>query len=822
LIRAHRRTASRPTGRAAVSGVLALLVVFARCGGSDPQLTRVTVRVEMAARRVTDSPITVLKATVEDDHHSVSRDFSKPNGAPLVFPTTFGIELGVDIAGPIRIDVKALDAAHVVQAQGSIGAQPLVPGQTVNARLFLECARNCIQDGGPSDAGADGPPDIRDASRPDIPETCGNGQIEPGETCDIAIPAGRPGACPPPSCDDSIACTNDMLIGDGCTARCFYAEILEPTPGDGCCPANATHLSDSDCSATCGNGTIEPGETCDSFIPAGQPGACPTAASCLDVDACTTDILISASTCAARCIHQPITAVVAGDGCCPAGASNHTDPDCPEVCGNGFVDPSETCDIARPAGTSGSCPPACEVHGACVTEQIEGSACRAVCRAVPVTDFMNGDGCCPPGGNRKLDSDCPTVCGNGVVEPGEQCDKAIAEGQQGACPTSCGPVTAGCMISSKQGNPGDCTATCVASPITVCSSTADGCCPAGCTTATDPDCSATCGNGTVDPGESCDREIPDLSAGSCPQRCDDNNGCTTDSLLSGGTCNARCQFTPITAFNGGDGCCPLGGNHNVDTDCPFVCGNGVVEAPRESCDPAIAEPAPGACPSSCPAAGSCKEYALTGVPGDCTARCEATAITDCRTGDACCPSGCNHGNDGDCPAVCGNGVVEQPDEPCDKAITAGNAGACPASCDDNDACTVDTTSGRVEDCTRVCTHAPITACAAGDRCCPTGCTGATDSDCVPVCPNGLVEMSETCDPPTSCPSTCADDGDPCTAERLSGDARACNVRCEHIPILTCSGATSDRCCPTGCAARNDSSKFDTDCSGGTGPGASGP
>jgi hypothetical protein len=448
------------------------------------------------------------------------------------------------------------------------------------------------------------------------------------------------------------------------------------------------------------------------------------------------------------------------------------------------------------------------LNGFCVREVIDGTACRATCHSVPVTEFISGDGCCPPGGNRNIDSDCLPKCGNGLVEPLEQCDKGIPQGMQGACPTDCGPAT-GCMPRTLRGT--ECNARCVAEPITVCSTVADGCCPTGCTTATDPDCSATCGNGTVDPGESCDSAIPEPSAGACPQRCDDNNSCTSDTLLSAGTCSARCQFTPITAYVNGDGCCPLGGNHNVDTDCPFICGNGVVEAPKESCDPAIAEPAPGSCPSSCAPPSSCRQSALTGAAGDCTARCEQTIVTACQSGDGCCPAACNHQNDSDCPAVCGNGVVEAPDEACDKAITAGHPGACPASCEDADPCTVDTASGTVDDCTRVCSHAPITACADGDRCCPTGCDGATDHDCNPVCGDGTVQAGETCDPTPSCRTTCPDDGDACTEEKLSGSAATCNLRCEHLPILGCQGSASDGCCPTGCSGKTDSAMFDMDC-----------
>src|SRR5206468_1998314 len=38
------------------------------------------------------------------------------------------------------------------------------------------------------------------------------------------------------------------------------------------------------------------------------------------------------------------------------------------------------------------------------------------------TTMAPGDGCCPPGANASQDSDCSSVCGNAVVEPGEECD----------------------------------------------------------------------------------------------------------------------------------------------------------------------------------------------------------------------------------------------------------------------------------------------------------------------------------------------------------------------------------------------------------------
>ena len=95
-------------------------------------------------------------------------------------------------------------------------------------------------------------------------------------------------------------------------------------------------------------------------------------------------------------------------------------------------------------------------------------------------------------------------------------------------------------------------------------------------------------------------------------------------------------------------------------------------------------------------------------------------VVACLDGDGCCPSGCNALTDGDCAPLCGNGVVE-PGEDCD--------GDCPASCNDQDACTLDRGTVSAETCTIQCEHVAVSACAAGDGCCPRGCDRTTDSDC---------------------------------------------------------------------------------------------
>jgi cysteine-rich repeat protein len=140
---------------------------------------------------------------------------------------------------------------------------------------------------------------------------------------------------------------------------------------------------------------------------------------------------------------------------------------------------------------------------------------------------------------------------------------------------------------------------------------------------------ATCGNLIVEPGEDCD-----------------DGDTTTDAV-----CDATCHFT---------------------------CGNGVVDVDLgEMCDTGIAS-GDGACPTSCDDGQACTTDVLSGSA--CTATCVHTDITTPVDGDACCPSGANANTDTDCPAECGNGIVE-PGEACDTGIIAG-AGACPTSCDD--------------------------------------------------------------------------------------------------------------------------------------------
>lgn len=316
---------------------------------------------------------------------------------------------------------------------------------------------------------------------------CGDGNVDPGELCDLAIASGV-GACPS-ACDDKDPCTQDALEGSACQARCTHSPITVHKTGDQCCPAGANLSTDGDCSAACGNGVLENGELCDTALPVGA-GGCPTEASCDDGNACTHDVL-KGTNCALSCEHSQITVFIGGDQCCPSGANATTDPDCKPVCGNGVLEKNEVCDPQITSGP-GKCPTTvdCDDQIACtqdVVELIAGNACSATCKNNPITQAKPGDACCPPGATPGTDPDC-AGCGDGVVQANETCDIAVTSGPH-VCPTqsTCNDNNA-CTVDQLVGA-GTCTAACSHAP-NLSLANGDGCCadPENTTPTQDSDC----------------------------------------------------------------------------------------------------------------------------------------------------------------------------------------------------------------------------------------------------------------------------------------------------------------------------------------------
>jgi hypothetical protein len=174
--------------------------------------------------------------------------------------------------------------------------------------------------------------------------TCGDGEVGLDEKCDVAIPAGMPGACPT-ACPPLVDCVPRMLNGSNCQAECLVLEQLCAND-DGCCPGRCNAESDADCSQRCGDGIVQEadGETCEPDSDAGGAG-CPTEDDCHDDDPCTTDLFTgSEANCNAACSFPRIAMTAAGDGCCPDGANANLDGDCKPVCGNNVRETGEECD----------------------------------------------------------------------------------------------------------------------------------------------------------------------------------------------------------------------------------------------------------------------------------------------------------------------------------------------------------------------------------------------------------------------------------------------------------------------------------------------
>ena len=536
---------------------LGALVALGACRSGTSTVLVVTVTVSGSLPAVTSLDVMLTGPAGQSEKQY-------GGGAAIVFPTTFTAELPARISGDYKVVVDAMGPGGTAVAHGSTLFFTLRPGERQNVVVLLKCgdARCTVS---PTDGGTGPEPDAPPAENPN----CGNGRIDPDETCDTAIAAGLPGACPPADCDDGVPCTTDLRKGDGCQAVCVHQEVTKPAgvtkpaASDKCCPTGATPADDPDCPATCGNGVVDVGETCDTAILPDAPGACPrptgqTGAHCDDRDPCTKDILVAAGTCGATCVYTPITTQSHDmhDGCCPAGAWHEVDVDCPASCGDGIVQATEMCDPGIPSDMPGGCPQNCDDGEACTIDVLSGTACAALCKHIQITASVSGDGCCLKGASWRTDRDCAQTCGNGVVEPGEACD---GKGDD-ACPTSCPPSPSACLESMLVGKASDCTARCELQRVDVCRRASDGCCADGCTAANDPDCSNTCGDGIVQAvnGETCDIAIPPGSPGACPRSCSDGVACTRDVLVAANTCMATCLFLPITDYRASDVLPPAG------------------------------------------------------------------------------------------------------------------------------------------------------------------------------------------------------------------------------------------------------------------------
>lgn len=154
---------------------------------------------------------------------------------------------------------------------------------------------------------------------------CGNGVIDPGETCEIGFSEELdPDDFCPFGCNENDACTIGELSGDPdeCSSECHYTKITDCIDNDDCCPPGCTVALDNDCPSICGDGRVDAAERCD--------GDCPTRDECDDGAACTVDFRGDPDSCTSQCIRFVRSDCIDGDGCCPADCGATEDSDCPE------------------------------------------------------------------------------------------------------------------------------------------------------------------------------------------------------------------------------------------------------------------------------------------------------------------------------------------------------------------------------------------------------------------------------------------------------------------------------------------------------------
>lgn len=397
------------------------------------------------------------------------------------------------------------------------------------------------------------------------PELCDDGNTVPGDGCEsdcsFSCTKGTPNG--DAKCDDGDPCNGAETCSDD--HACLPGEGL---PDGTACGEGKLCKGGACGDLVCGDGFVDPGEDCDdaNLDPADGCDACSFTcvvdADCDPADPCAGDGVCAADhTCSTVSPLPDGTACAGGacmDGACVTG-----------TCGNGAIEPGEECDDANLVdgdGCDASCQITCEDPAA---DCPAPPACNmAVCTAAKTCatapdpskdgevcgqDLLCAGGACIGDG---------AVCGNGVVEPGEDCDFGAANGPGTGCeaickfscttaPDSCADPnpcngTEKCSTVVVDGKLGQkCSIGSTAAPCTPCGS---GLCAAG------GQCvPSTCGDGCIDAakGESC--EPPNGTT--CDSACKTNicgNGvretgeqCDDGNLTSLDGCSATCRFEQI-------------------------------------------------------------------------------------------------------------------------------------------------------------------------------------------------------------------------------------------------------------------------------------
>ena len=238
---------------------------------------------------------------------------------------------------------------------------------------------------------------------------CGNGALDPGEQCDDGVvPAKKIGP---------------NAVDDGCSALCqIEANWLCSTAGQPC-----KYLG------TCGNGVLTSNKACDDGNTKGGDGC---SADCLSIES-GWECRVPGKPCTPICGDGAVELgkkcddgnTKSGDGCSstcevePGWSCTGSPSVCKKaMCGNGILETGEACDCGTdptklPTGCTG---PNGLFNG-------DGTGCSKTCTVEPICRGTNGTG---------ITHACAVTCGNGNVEPGEECDDGnLVDGD--GCSSTC-------------------------------------------------------------------------------------------------------------------------------------------------------------------------------------------------------------------------------------------------------------------------------------------------------------------------------------------------------------------------------------------------